>query len=445
MGFFTSATKDDRKARIKVIKEEPCRVTLSIIVPLDRIKDEIEKAFEGIRSQAKLPGFRPGKAPLEVVRENFTDLATQRTQEAVVRDAVREAITLQNLEPVQTPVVKSMNFQPGQPFSFELEVERAPRVELKGYRGLKAEKKLRKITEADVSARLEEIREANSRLTESQKTQVESGSFAVVDYEGFLEGKPLPGARGTQVLVDTANPQMITGLAEGIIGMTTRETKEIPVDFPQDSPSRSLAGKRVLFKVTLSAIKEKQRPSLDDEFAKDIGCSSLDDLKAKIKSSLEERAARAGREVLEDQLVENLLQQHNFPVPSSLLEEQVQRQLGAEKQRWLDAGGSEAEWPQNEQVLVSKVRPECERQLKWAYLMREICRQEKIQVDEKEVREAIDQITGSATAPERAAVQRALEGRRDRISSDIRSRKVFDFLISQAKVKEIEYPRNTAG
>ena len=438
MGLFSSIAKDDKKARVKVLKEEPCRVTLSISVSAERVKDETEKAFEGIRQQAKIPGFRPGKAPIEVVRQNFNELAVERTQENILKSAVHEAINAQNIEPVQTPVVKSMSFKPGQAFSFELEVERAPKVELKGYRGLKLEKKLHKITESDVTNRMNEILEANARLAESSKPKVESGSFAVVDYEGFIDGKPLPGSKGTQVLVDTANPQMISGLAEGILGMAKDETKEIPVDFPQDSPSKSLAGKRVIFKVTLKGIKEKQLPSLDDEFAKDTGCASLDDLKSKVKTSLEDHSAREAREGLEDQVMESLLREHDFPVPASLLEEQVQHQISVEKQRWLERGGSEVEWAKNEPVLFSKVRPECERQLKWAYLVRELCRQEKIQVDEGEVRQAIDRIIQSSSAQERQAVQDMLEQRRDRISSDIRSRKIFDFLISQAKVKESE-------
>jgi FKBP-type peptidyl-prolyl cis-trans isomerase (trigger factor) len=142
---------------------------------------------------------------------------------------------------------------------------------------------------------------------------------------------------------------------------------------------------------------------------------------------------------LEDQVIEGLLQQHVVSVPPSLLEEQAHYQLESEKERWArQTGGSPAEWAQQEPVLTAKIRPECERQLKWAYLMREICRQEKIQVEETEVKETIDKVISSANAQERPVLQKALEERRDRIASDIRSRKVFDFLISQAKVKESE-------
>lgn len=437
MGFFSSASEKSKKAKIKVLREESCSVTLSISVFPERIQEETEKAFDNIRERAKIPGFRPGKAPLDVVRKNFSDLASQRARDSILQQAVQEAISSQALEPVQPPVVKGLDYKPGESLSFELQVERAPRFELKSYKGFKIEKKRRSIDDSAVASRLEEIRESNAKLVKSEKTKLKLGHFAVVDYEGFFNGVPVAGAKGSQVLIDTANPQMISGLAEGILGIETNQTKEIPVKFSPDSPSKELAGKEVTFKVVLHAIKEKSLPALDDEFAKDLGCTSLEDLKARVQKSLEESTEREARDSLEQQITEKILQEHDFKVPPSLLEERVQYQMGREKDRWTRAGGRPEEWPQAESVVRGKVQPACERQLRLAYLIREISRRENVQVDDKEVTEAISKIIETAPVPERARLEQILVERRDEIASDLRNRKVFDFLIGQAKIKEV--------
>jgi len=436
MGLFSSTPTKNSSTKVKVLKEEPCLVTLAITVPPGRFKGEVERVFEGIQTQAKLPGFRPGKAPLEMVRQNFSDLAFRRARESLLQEVVQETIATERLEPVQPPVVKNFNVDAEQSVSFELEVERAPHFQLKSYKGIKIDKKVNKVEDADVSARLGEIQESNARLIESERPRLEPGLFAVVDYEGFVDGQPLAGAQGTQVLIDTANPQMISGLADGILGMEKNQTKEISVKFPQDSPSHDLAGKEAVFKVSLRAIKEKKLPSLDDETAKDLGCSSLDDLKNRIRKSLEERAERQTRDSLEEQLTQKLLEDHDFSVPHSLLEEQANHQLELEKSRWLQKGGREDEWLKNEPVVAGKIKPECERQLRLAYLVRAICRQEKIEVKNEEIEEAIQKIVGSASAQEKRSLEELLRSRQDRIASDIRHRKVFDFLITQAKIKE---------
>ncbi len=425
--------------KVKVGDRRSCSVTLQIQVPAARVEQATEESFRDIQSRARLPGFRAGKAPLDLVKKSFEGSAREAALDRILRQTVPEALEREKVEAVASPVVDKIEYNPGKPLKFEVRVECAPQVSLKNYKGLPLTKKVRLVTDADVDKKIEEIREANAKLVESQADKVGAAHFVVVDYEGSCEGRPLEGGKAQGQLIDMAAPQTLAGFTEGILGAGVGETREVSVAFPADHFNKALAGKRALFRVTVTAIKEKHLPALDDEFAKDVGGESLAALKDRIRKNMEAELARAARQDLERQASDRLLESHVFDVPPSIVEERTHYLNHQIKQYLMRQGASEEDWKANEEKMAAKNRVEAEKQVRLSYLLTAVGEAEKIEVSDAEVEDLVRKSVEGVEPARRDDFRKWMEGRRDALRSQIREEKIFAFLIEQAKVTEVPF------
>lgn len=423
--------------KVKVVSENGCVHTLSVEYPKDKVLQKIEEAFKSVQNQAKLPGFRPGKAPIAMVKESFRGAAYERAQDILLREGVTEALKSKKLNPVGTPVIKTAEFNPEKAFHFEFEVEVAPTVKLGTYKGLKLNKKSKAVTDEDVKKTLDQILEGNARLIESKAEVLEKNHFAVIDYEGLLDGKPIEGAKTENFLMDMAAPQAIAGLAEGLAGAKVGDSRDVPVTFPADSPAKELAGKQAVFKVKLNAIKEKSMPALDDEFAKDMGLESLEKLKERVRENLVAEQTRITQTDLEKQVVDRLLEEHTFAVPASMIDRQVDHLAQRQTQRLVSQGIPREAL----KGVMEKAKPElakqAERDVRLAYLLNNIADAESVDATDAEISARIQEILERSQPNERAGLEKALNGTyRDQLHSELREGKLFSWLIEHAKVKE---------
>lgn len=423
--------------KVKVLSEKGCLQTLSVELPAAKVKEKIEAAFKDVQGQAKLPGFRPGKAPIEMVRESFKGAAYERAQDLLMREGVTEALKTKKINPVQTPVVQTANFIPEKSFQFEFQVEVAPQVKLGNYKGLKLTQKKKSVTNDDVQKAIDNLADMNAKLVESKDEALKNTHFAVVNYEGLLDGKPIEGAKAENFLLDMSAPQAIAGLAEGLVGAKAGEERDVPVKFPEDSPAKELAGKQAVFKVKLAAIKEKSKPVLDDEFAKDLGLESLKVLETRIRENLEREQKQSAQAELEKLVVEQLLKEHEFEVPASLVEQQakqlIERQTGRMRQQGIPADTLAK--------VVEKAKPEIEKQaekdVRLAYILNAVASAESIEASEAEINAKINGIVGQSEEKRRASLEKALKSTyAGQIQSEIRESKLFAWLIEHAKIKE---------
>src|SRR6185437_3493580 len=214
-----------------------------------------------------------------------------------------------------TPRVGKLEFEWNQPLSFELTVEKDPDVKAKDYRGIKVSRPAVELSQDAVDKTLEELRERNAPIIASAAPQIEKTHFAVIDFEGKIDGKALEGGSAKNHLLDMNQPQAISGFSEGLLGASVNEERAIPVRFPPDYPRKPWAGKEAVFQVTVKEIKERKRPELDDEFAKDLGLASLTELRQKIQENLEQEANAKADKGVEDQLYQALLDNNSFSVP----------------------------------------------------------------------------------------------------------------------------------
>jgi trigger factor len=422
--------------KVKVKERSGCTVTMAVVVPADQVGEAVEDAFRRVQGKAKFPGFRPGKAPMDLVKNNFEGVAWEDAVDHLLKETIYDVLTQEKIVGVGAPVVDKLEGQPGKPLRFELKIECAPDVKVKDYTGLALVKKARPVTDADVEKRLHELQESHAKLVLSKDNAVQKTHFVVVDYESFLDGRPLKDGKATNQLIEMGATQNVEGFTEGLLGATDGEVREIPVKFPAEHPQKNVAGKTVTFKATVTAIKEKVLPLLDDEFAKDEGAKDLSEIKDRFRKELEEGARRAERDDFEKQIVEGLLQRNSFDVPPSQVDERAQQLTEHLKKYLMERGAAVTDWDANEEKMREKNRPEAERQVRLSYILGKILETENVVVGDADVDAHIQKIVEGARADQRADVQKWMDSRRTVIRSQMREERLFDFLIQHAKVTE---------
>jgi trigger factor len=420
MGIFSTSDK----VRFKIVKEEACTATFSVEVPASQVEAESQNMLVRFQQRAKLPGFRPGKAPLDMVRQHFGAHLQEEVVDSFARKHVPEALRELKLSPVAPPVITEVSRDAGKPMQFQVRVEVPPRVAPKDYAGIKLRKQDYPATDESVAARLEELREAHARLDPASDEAVGKTHYVVVDYTASRGGKPLADAKGSGELVDMSSEQSVAGLTDGLLGMKRGEVKEITV---------KLGGQDAALSVAVKEIKTKILPALDADFAKDMGFETVDELKAKLREVIsEEGRARTERE-LAQQLEEGLLKANRIPVPPTLVEAQLEHMI-ERLQRQLLGGRGEFSAKQVED-LKAKLKPQAEDRVRVSFLLPAIAAREKLEVPESELQAELEKSLAEAQTDEKKAdVRQAFAERRDEILGMMRDRKTLDFLRAKASV-----------
>lgn len=423
MGLF-GLTKSD-KAKSKKVKEEGCLVTLSIEVPASEVEDATQNALVRLQQRAKVPGFRPGKTPLDIVKKHFTGHAREDAMDQLIRKHVPAAVEEHKLRLVESPTVEDVKWKEGESMTLQVRLEVAPVPTAKDYVKIPVERRKYPGTEEAVSKRLDEIREAHARLEVSQDEAVGDASFAVIDYAAARDGKALPGAKGQGELVDMSAEQSVEGLTAGLKGMKRGETKVIKV---------KLGGKDAELTATLKEIKVKVLPAVDAEFAKDLGFDSVEALKAKLKDVLDkEGAARAETEEVQ-QIEKALVKSNPFPLPPSMVQRQLEGMLERMKHRLF--GGAAL----NDKILgdlKAKMLPQAEDEVRLAFVLNAIAEKEKIEATEAELKAELEKgLEGEQDPAKQQEMREAFERRKDSIAHVLRERKVVAFLREKAAYKD---------
>ena len=305
-------------------KLEKSMVALTVEVGAADFEAAVEKAYKKQRGQIRVPGFRPGKAPRKMIEAMFgAQVFYEEAVNIALPDAYEEAVKEQELQVVGYPQVELLDVGK-EGFSFKATVAVFPEMTLGQYKGLEAPRAEAKVTDEDVDARLKEMAERNSRMVSVDRA-VEKGDIANINFEGFLDGEPFDGGKGEDHDLEIGSGSFVPGFEDQLIGMKAEEERDINITFPEDYHA-DLAGKAVVFHVKVNAVKVKEVPAIDDEFAKDV--SEFDtlaelkkDVKAKLVAEREEAAARAFEDILMGKVAEGI----TCDIPDAMVEEQAKR------------------------------------------------------------------------------------------------------------------------
>ena len=428
------------KIKFKTKEEKPCQVTFAVQIPRDVVQAKEEEVTKEFQKEAQLPGFRTGKAPIELIQKNYADKLKSHTVDQLLKESVPQILEEKNIIPLFTPMVDQINLDAKQVLSFNLVVERNPNFKVKNYKNISIEKKVKKIVESDVQKELDTLRERNAQLSPSKAAKLEKNHFAVIDFAGSLDGKPLADMKAENQLIDCASPQTIQGFAEGIMGLGAGESKEISVPFPTAHPNKALAGKNVMFKVTLREIKEKVLPNLDDELAKDLGVASLADLKTAVQTHLQKTADETTHAQVEKQICDHLIEENEIPLPetlvsvqlASMVSETLKKEFGpkAEKE------DLSPEIKEKKDSLAKELKVPAERAVRLSYLIAAITREEKLSATEEDWKLEME-ATVKNYPTQSSQVEKSFIENKEKILRRLTEGKVFKFLLDKAKVKEV--------
>lgn len=423
MGLFTS-TKSD-KAKFKKLKEEGCVVTLSVEIPPQEVTDMTQTSLVRLQNRARIPGFRAGKAPLDIVKQHFTGHAKEEALDALIRKHVPLAIEELKLRVVETPSVEDVKWKDGEALTLQIRVEVAPTPTAKDYTKIPVARKPLAADAKALDKRLEDLRESHARLEAIKDETVGPKHFAVIDYAATRDGKPLPNAKGTSELVDMSAEQSVEGLTAGLLGMKRGEAKTIIV---------KLGGKDANIAVTVTEIKEKILPPVDAEFAKDLGFEALDELKTKLKEVLDREVKNASEADAVRQIEEALVKSNPFPLPPSLVERQLEGMM--ERMKHQLGGAAQV----SEKVLADlrdKLKPKAEDEVRLAFVISAIAEKEKIEVSEADLNAELEAgLKDAETEEKKKDLREVFTKRKDQISHMIRERKTMTFLKDKAAYKD---------
>jgi trigger factor len=412
---------------------EGCKHALEITVPVAEVEKETERAAATIQGKARLPGFRPGKAPIGIIKTRFAHDIRQEVLDALVPRYLQAAVEQDNLHLVGRPSITDVHFHSGEPLKFKAEFEVAPTFELGEYRGITITYDEPEVTDADVEGRLEQIRDQKAQYVNEEPRPLGDGDYAVVSLES-LEGVAEKVSQD-ELMLKIGDEATMKEFSENLRGASPEESREFDVTYPEDYDRPSLAGKTVKFRAVVKAVRRKELPELNDEFAKDLGdFKTLDELRETVrKTILQERGHRAQEEA-KHQLIEKLVDGHDFPVPDAYIDRQIQinveNQLRSLAAQGVDPNQIKLDW---EKVRETQ-KDRAVRDVKASLILDKIGERESIGPTQEEMDREVQRIARQqreAVAVTRAKLQK--EGGLARIAGHIRTDKTLNFLFEQAR------------
>jgi len=418
---------------------ESIKHSLEITVPVVEVEAETERVIDSLRQKIRLPGFRPGKVPAEIIRRRYDRDIRQEVIEKLLPKHFHDRAEKDGLIVVGTPNITNVHFEKGEPLRFKAEFEVAPTIELKEYKGISVPYQEPEITGEDVDRRLAQLREQKADYVNVDPRPVEKGDYAVVSLESLagVEGQPI---RQDEVVLEAGGQDTLADFSANLLRMTPGEEKEFDVRYPEDYGQPKLAGKTVRFRAGLKVIRRKELPEINDEFARDLGdYQNLDELKEAVRRALfVERQFMAEQEA-KNRIIESLVEQHEFPVPEAFIdrqiENQVERQLTALAAEGVDPRSIKLDW---EKVKATQ-RDKAVREVKASLLVNKVADAENIWPTQEEVDREVQRIARQEREPV-AATRKRLEkedGLR-RIASRIRTDKTLSFLFEHARKTSVE-------
>ncbi len=374
---------------IKVEEINPVKKKLSFDIPWGDVKKELDSQYRDVGKTARIKGFRQGKTPRNVLEMHYKGHVEEQTVSNLMGTSYEKGLKENDILPVAEPVVDQGKIEKDKSFTFSATVEIKPVIEPKDYLDLELEKDEVTVTDADVQARLEELRNVHSTLEnlESDRGVIE-GDFVYVDFEGKHEDKPVKELTQENYLLEIGSRRFLPGFEEQLTGMKTGESKEIDVKIPDKYYLKEIEGKEISFSVTVKDIKKKVLPELNDDFIKNFEkYESLNDLKQDIRKSLEEERGIDVNTDLNKRIVDVLLEKNEFDIPSAFIERQIFSMMLDTQRRMVMGGADPNSAAEASLNLRDRFKEEAEKIVKFSLLFDSIAGKESITVSEEEIEE----------------------------------------------------------
>lgn len=432
---------------VKMEKIDDIKISLEIEVDVQDVTTALDAAYKKVVKKVNLPGFRKGKIPRAVLESRFgAEILFEEALEVLVSAAYDKALQEAGIEPVNRPEIDLVQMEKGKPFIFKAVVEVKPEVNLGEYRGLEVTREMRTITAEDVNNRLQEMGQQHVKMNVVEDGLLENGDLAVIDFVGYVDGEAFEGGTAEGYSLEMGSGSFIPGFEEQMTGMKIGEEREVNVTFPADYHSENLAGKPALFKVKVREIKRKEYPEISDDFAAEVSeFTTLAELKEDIMNKLKQVEENRVKSALEEKLVEAAAANVEVPIPSGLVEREIDRMIsemeqflrmqGLTLEKFLSLVGKKLDDLRNER------RDDAEQRVKANLVLDAIIQKEGIVPTDEEIEERIKKFADSH-GQDMETIKQYFEaqGHSDIIRQEIKFRKAVDLLVAEANITDVTLP-----
>jgi trigger factor len=419
--------------------ETTCRRELDLEIPANEVQKAIDRVAREFARVARVPGFRPGKAPIPLIRRRFADDIKGEVLQSLLPEQIDKAVKDQKLIPITQPQVDHVDYAEDRPIKFRASFEVLPEFELGAYKGVQVEVEKAEVTDADVDKTIETMRERGATFVALEDRALESGDYAQLK----LVGTPIGGGEplmADNVLCHIGAEETLEAFTQNLVGAKPGEQRRFEVEYPADYPDRKLAGKRYTYSADVVAVKQKKLPDLNDEFAKDVSdVKTLDELRAKVRQELGKEIDQRHSAAVGDAVLAKIVAAHDFPVPEALVESQMdvrlERAVRALAAQGVDPRAVNVDWV----AMRRRQHPRAIEDVKAELLLDRIATAENIEATDEDTEREIARIaerSGESVPAVRASLTK--QGALDRMKSKLRSEKTLEWLQKNAEIKTRE-------
>ncbi len=414
----------------KMSEEMNCRRVFDIEIPKEKVAAKFEEVFKMLKKEAKVPGFRPGKVPMSVIKSRFGKDARAEVGEQLIQDAFKEVIQDANVDPISQPVLSEVDYKDDEPIKFTASIEIAPVINLEKTIGFTFTKKSETITDENVEEAYKAILHMQSSLELSDEPAKE-GDFITVDMKKIFDPENrLKKDEFKNFVIELSKDTALPAFMDNLIGVKIGDEKDIVVEYSADYAEKSLAGAKLGYSVKVTAVKTKVAPEISEDFFKGFGedVKSVEDIKGKIRLDLEAQRRKEIQEDLRDQAIKSIITHNQFDLPQSFIENYLDKIVADFREQ--QKGGEF-----DEDKVRSTYRAMAIRMIRWDLLMHEIAKQEGIKVEAEDVDKWIEGFADSYNMSKdeaRAALERS--GKVKEVRETVLEAKVMSYILDNSEI-----------
>lgn len=415
---------------VQVENLEKNMAKLTIEVSAEEFGKAVQKTYVKQKNRINLPGFRKGKAPRKMIEKMYgAGIFYEDAANSIIPVAYENAAKESGLEIVSQPDISVTQIEEGKSFIFTAEVAVKPEVTLGEYKGIEVGKVITEVTDEDMQAELDKVREQQSRVVSVEDRAAEHGDIVVIDFEGFQDGEAFEGGKGEDYPLTLGSHSFIDTFEDQLIGKKAGEETEVNVTFPEDYQEEALAGKPAMFKVKVKEVKVKELPELDDDFAQDISeFETLEEYKEDLKKQLLERREKAAKEAKEDAVIEKIVENAQMEIPDAMVKAQMDQMANDFAQRIRNQGISMAQYYQftglDDEKFGEQIRPQALKRIQTRLVLEAIAKAENIEVTGDELNKEIENMA--------AAYQMEVEKMKNILNDEYKESMKLDIAVQKA-------------
>ncbi len=413
---------------------------LTIEVPAEQFDAAIKTAFNRNKNRFNIPGFRRGKAPLQMVEKMYgVEVLYEDAANIVMDESYAGAVEESGLDIVSRPEVDVIQIEKGKPFIYTATVAVKPEVTLGEYKGVEVEKADAEVTDADVEAELKRVQDQNSRLVTVEDRPVADGDQTVIDFEGFVDGNAFEGGKGEDYPLTIGSHSFIDNFEEQLIGRNIGDECEVNVTFPENYQAKELAGKPAVFKVKIKEIKVKELPELDDEFAGEVSeFETLEDYKKDVKAKLAETKGRQAATENENRVVAKVVENASMEIPEAMIATETRNMVNDYAYRMQSQGLAFDQYLKYTGMTVEQfqeqLKPQAEQRIRTRLVMEAVVKAENIEADEEAVEREINAMAANYKMDAGQVRTQLGETGLKHLKEDLAVQEAIDFVVAEAKL-----------